>query len=156
MERFTIGTVSEGTLRPEDLIPVFEDVLGEANGLTPHGIRTAFFNESDSDLEYLDTLFDELNNQAPPFAYFGAHPDDGADYGFWIDHECLDEAIHSQRSQNITWICFENPDRLLSKYNADALYLQDHGVWVEVNDHGNVTLFTNDNGEPAEVIWAIV
>jgi hypothetical protein len=139
MERFTIGSVSEGTLRPEDLIPVFEDVLGEANGLTPHGIRTAFFNESDSENDYLNTLFNELNNQAPLFTYFGSAEGDGACFGFWIDHEYLDEAIHSQR-----------------KYNADALYLEDDNVWVKVSDHGNVTLFTNDNGKPAEVIWAVV
>lgn len=37
--------------------------------------------------DMIDTVMDELNERAAPGFYFGAHPDDGADFGFWRDEE---------------------------------------------------------------------
>lgn len=31
----------------------------------------------------LEDLFDTLNNYAPEGCFFGAHPGDGSDYGYW-------------------------------------------------------------------------
>lgn len=34
-----------------------------------------------------DEIFDALNDYAPEGTYFGAHPDDGASFGFWSIEE---------------------------------------------------------------------
>lgn len=91
-------SVSSATLREEDLIPAFEETLAELD-ITPE--RPESVNKllnTDDDLTddereevalYLnETLFDALQNIAPRGCYFGAHPGDGADFGFWsVDDE---------------------------------------------------------------------
>jgi len=81
-----IGTVSHGTMRLEDLIPTFIGTLTVHGAFVPAGIPT------DGDDDYyasekaqwdLDALFDALDEIAPDGCYFGAHPGDGSDYGFW-------------------------------------------------------------------------
>lgn len=104
------GTVSEGTLRPQDLIPKFMDVLSDMldDGAIVHdptlhipGLKCLHcrvqddlgdlerdmdrFDYFDSDrcADDLDHLFNLLNMAAPAGFYFGAHPGDGSDFGFW-------------------------------------------------------------------------
>ena len=105
----TPGTVSHGTMRPEDLIPAFLSVaeshrLSRANRARVREIqkRHAALNkhaqegdpEADEDAwetyyasgdanEDTHALFDILDTIAPAGHYFGAHPGDGCDYGFW-------------------------------------------------------------------------
>jgi hypothetical protein len=110
------GSVSHGTMREEDLIPTFMDVLDDIReeitlsagpwpvssdpsrldyrvkvvggidgrlGEIERRIDTdGYFDSEDAhwDLEY---LFDQLDALAPAGYYFGAHPGDGSDYGFW-------------------------------------------------------------------------
>ena len=106
------GSVSSGTLRPEDLIPAFLntlDDLKEAYSLdqsVSEADRVATIARLDTemgrieqrmqapgywdseDVEYdIDFLTDELNNFAPEGCYFGTHPGDGADFGFWANDE---------------------------------------------------------------------
>ena len=88
------GTVSEGTIREQDLIPKFLAVLDEhapekaeeLRGLYPNTIEH-LDDDSDSDATargmLLSDLFEELNVIAPEDHYFGSHQGDGADYGFW-------------------------------------------------------------------------
>lgn len=88
-------SVSQATLRQQDLIKRFASVLEEDS---PRKHRQLIQEcgkwladwvkepgqELDEDAGYLlEELFDALNNIAPSGYYFGAHPGDGADFGFW-------------------------------------------------------------------------
>lgn len=112
-EKFKNGSVSTATLRGEDLIPAFcrflrendaemysklleewrdslphtghYDVLGE---ITEDWIERNTGEDSGDNAGFLlEELFDYLNEIAPDNCYFGSHPGDGADFGFW---ECGD------------------------------------------------------------------
>lgn len=97
------GTVSHGTMRAEDLIPAFLSVLED---LAPDRYRSMISGDDPQDAaviacltvdgrgeitddllehasEMLHWLFDELDTCAPDGYYFGSHPGDGSDYGFW-------------------------------------------------------------------------
>ncbi len=100
------GTVSAGTLRAEDLLPRLARALGallEARSTERESARSARerklaevdvaeieqrfevsgYFESEDAAEDLDWLVDRLNDYAPEGHWFGAHPSDGADFGFW-------------------------------------------------------------------------
>ena len=77
------GTIIHGTMRPEDLIPAFRAELERIDAIAEGSIVPADDPESDDGQEELIELFDALDRYAPEGMYFGAHPGDGADYGFW-------------------------------------------------------------------------
>ena len=99
-----LGSISTGTMRNEDLIPDFLDTLETLANLNKckrhhkckrhltlideieNRIDTIpdYYNTEDADIDLNEDLFDALNEYAPPHAYFGSHPGDGSDYGFWI------------------------------------------------------------------------
>lgn len=80
------GTVSHGTMRPEDLEPVFEQVLNELNPDRAARLRHDYVAELDRQV-YIVALMDALDLEAPKGYYFGPHPGDGSDYGFWEEEE---------------------------------------------------------------------
>ena len=83
-------------MRPEDLIPKFLDRLEaqEHEKVRPldgalcetirwrMGHQENYFESQQAD-DDLEELFDALDEYAPEGYYFGAHPGDGADYGYW-------------------------------------------------------------------------
>jgi len=98
------GTISHGTLRMQDLIPAFLDVLrihnpeayqqivipGAGFSSFPSHAREDEGDEwwdSDDAVWLLGELFDSLNELAPEGHYFGANPGDGSDFGFWANED---------------------------------------------------------------------
>ena len=88
-----IGTIIRATHRTEDLIPAFTDELERLDdeGKYKDLIKEArnFQNLSEEEQSFLlnEQLFDALNDFAPDNAYFGAHPGDGSDFGYWESEE---------------------------------------------------------------------
>jgi hypothetical protein len=88
-QKVTLGSVSHGTMRPEDLIPQFMDVLASLS--TPEeriegelldaidrrmcSMDGIYYHDSTA-AEDLEALFTALNNHAPPYTHFGAHSGD--------------------------------------------------------------------------------
>ena len=88
-------SLSEATMRPQDLMPAFIYAIRQIDpdnkplmdnidelekDIKNHGSDYYETEECSLDLAY---LFDTLNELAPDGYYFGAHPGDGSDYGFW-------------------------------------------------------------------------
>lgn len=95
-ELIEISSVSHGTMRNEDLIPTFLSMLESLDSIAYNKVITNYpeynneepseeFYESEEALYMLEDLFDAFNDLCPEGMYFGAHPGDGADYGFWED-----------------------------------------------------------------------
>ncbi|NIR13713.1 MAG: hypothetical protein GWN86_07085 [Desulfobacterales bacterium] len=139
-KQFQLGSVSSGTLRPENLLPVFANTL-ESFDSSDDLIQEARkvwedLGNDKSKADYMasdviNDLIDAIQAYCPPFVYFGAHPGDGADFGFWPDWDNL-ETISTSDS---------------------PLHLEEDNIWVHINDHGSITVLTNDNGKPGKIIW---
>jgi len=142
-----IGSISEGTLRTEDLIVAFTEELAELD--REEGTYRRLIAEANSLKDY-DTeeasmllnedLFDALNDYALPYTYFGTHEGDGSDFGFWVNWRQIEDSIYDEDLLKV------NDLNDLDDYTGDVL---------EINDHGNVTLWHCDNGKLTE-IWAVV
>ena len=91
-------SVSINTMRREDLIPVFVATLWAIDSTMENPLvsqlrdieadmEQAEYYESEDSQYDLEWLFDTLDMYAPDGYYFGAHPGDGSDYGFWAHEE---------------------------------------------------------------------
>lgn len=122
LEPTLAGSISHGTLRPQDLVPAFLSALEDYGSEADYdraldewlllNIEDATLAEDDSHEEELknalldrrpyyppddhplwsgeqtsyflnETLWAKLGNVAPDGYYFGSHPGDGSDFGFW-------------------------------------------------------------------------
>ncbi len=89
MTKVVLGTLSCGTMRSADLIPTFVAELHRLG--SGHAALAAIeermeqpgYYESEEAGWDLEWLFTDLDGFSPEGYYFGAHPGDGADYGFW-------------------------------------------------------------------------
>ena len=100
---FQLGSISTGTLRTDDLLRAFGNILEqltESSFLTRNAYRLTTMNhasqqECDDVIAELEEALQEL---CPPFVYFGAHPGDGADFGFWPDWDALQGVKDNEHS----------------------------------------------------------
>jgi len=99
-----LGGDSEVVAAGEDALRLLYDVENAAekgesiiNTLVKHGLveRSIFEEVRTLVSEVLSEIFDTLNDHAPEGMYFGAHPGDGADFGFW---QCEDDLQHEDGS----------------------------------------------------------
>ena len=79
-------------MRTQDLIPAFMDVVRDTPEYVQVMDAVPAHAKEDKDAEWwnsdeaaglLESLFATLNSHSPEGHYFGAHPGDGSDYGFW-------------------------------------------------------------------------
>lgn len=148
-----LGSVSHGTMRPQDLIPRFLDVLRGLNApeyvqltTSPFGAIPAHAQEDENDEWWqseeanylLEDLFDILDHYAPPYCYFGAQEGDGSDYGFWVDWHALEDA--------------EEDAEILRVDSLDEIPKQEVLV---VNDHGSIAYGYVD-AEGFHEIWSVI
>ena len=152
MKYARIGSISHGTMRLEDLIPDFLSELADlalANKNKEHLKRVKeiekdlkkdkYFSTENADFD-LDDLFDMLNEYAPPYFYFGGHSGDGSDYGFWL----IDNL--NQEIKDSGGLVVEDTGDIPKKFEGEVL---------QINDHGNATLYYAKNGKLKE-IWGVV
>ena len=140
--KVNIGTLTQGTLRSEDLIPAFTYELAYlSNGQHPllHEIKQFDWYSEDISLDIGDSqqeiasdlvndLMDALNEYAPPHTYFGTLEGDGSDFGFWPDADSFEG-------------CGRHVMETPSFLRGDTEWFDlDCGVIVQVNDHGNITV----------------
>lgn len=133
----SIGSVSRGTLRTQDLLASFAYELKQLaygvnaghSELAKEAQRLADRSDewTEEDEEYAVVMVNEdlyyaLDEYAPPFCYFGSHEGDGADIGFWISSEALEEAIRDGDTDE----------------NGDVIY---DGYRINISDHGNVEVY---------------
>ena len=132
-----IGTISHATMLSRDLIPAFTSELERLNGdaklieecnvwmrvsSDEHDIK----GDDEYASQLVEALFDALDELAPPFCYFAAHPGDGSDYGFWpMDIDDI-----------------KDDDDVLVVSDTSEVPMTFTGYVLHVNDHGNVTLYS--------------
>lgn len=147
MKHYTIGSVSTATMRPEDLIPTFAYELsqhrlsrksrGRLRSIEAATVREGYYESEEVGFD-LEWLFDALNEHAAPWMYFGAHPGDGADYGFWLSEEF---------SNDFDGLKVSDLSEIPSDYVGEV-------AWI--NDHGNITLYYRGRNHRLYEIWGVV
>ena len=158
MAEFQLGSISTGTLKPEDLIPAFTYTMGELThdpvsntSKYPTEAMAKLWDEAihligtdqwwtidpeDSGVDgLLNDLTDALNELCPPFVYFGTLEGDGADFGFWPDIDGIQEIVNIAECDA-----------------SQGISCPDDGVIVQVSDHGNVTVMDMQRN----VLWSVV
>lgn len=147
-----IGSISDGTLRNQDLLESFiwelRHLGHRSTKLTrienryeraingEFGEDDAYFTDESANFD-LEDLTNMLQEHALPYMYFGAHCGDGSDFGFWLDED-LDSVYDGLRIDDL--------DRVPANYRGEVMY---------INDHGNMTLYWK-NRKGFKEIWSLV
>ena len=153
--RKNIGSVSEGTLRAEDLHSAFISELESQKPLRKEhrkllreiqerldaaeilGVNYFEILEGEQASEDLEELENALSDYCLPYFYFGAQSGDGACFGFWLSESFPEE---------FEGLKVSDTSEVPTGYTGEVLH---------INDHGNCTLYACTRGRLRE-IWAVV
>jgi hypothetical protein len=130
-----LGTISHGTLRPQDLASALLDfseyfsaeLVAELSAITEDEGR-----DEDVNSDVIGDAIDALGEYAPPYCYVGFHEGDASDLGVWFSHDAFEYACHTGEILKI-----DDLAELDSMRPADLTA----GYIARVSDHGNVTLY---------------
>jgi hypothetical protein len=83
-------------------------------------------------------LFEALEQFALPYGYFGSLEGDGADYGYWLQSNLVED---------FDGLKVDDTSEVPRSYRGEVLH---------VNDHGNVTLYISNGRGKLTEIWGVV
>ena len=151
-----IGEYSSGTLREEDLLPCFIDILDElrlsrrdrqeVERIKRDMEREDYYESGDAHDDLNETVFDMMDCYTPPYCYFGNIVGDGSCFGCRIDHESIQESVFDH-------------DVYYTKEDGSGVPKGYRGYIMSVNDHGNMTLYKRvsfGTGYRDIVQWSVV
>jgi hypothetical protein len=130
-----IGPISSGTLLTEALLEAFADELvriglGDVPAVLEARAALVLIDAGwpnivydDRTMDLITALADLLNEQAPPYCYFGAHPGDDSDFGFWPDLAAIEALPKVSDPSGVPTI------------GDDCIY---------VNDQGRIKVYASD------------
>ena len=149
-----LGSVSHATMRAQDVLPACLGVLEEFDKAQ----ADKFWKEvpkdaqDDDDHDWWDSedcsyllnedVWDAMQEIAPPYCYFGSHPGDGSDFGFWV----CEDFVERPEDYGVR----KTDDHPETPSDND-----DETEYLHVSDHGNAELYAW-NGEKFESVWGIV
>jgi hypothetical protein len=168
--QYPMGSVSSGTMRLEDLIPTFVAELEyrlQHGPSVPRRTRTAhnqlvrditarmdaegYYESEHADWD-LESLFDALGEYAAPYFYFGSHPGDGADYGYWLSEGWDQDAV---TPDEIAEGCEQQGDMLLRVSDLAEIPNKYRGEVLLVDGRGNMSLYVK-TARTLRVVWEMV
>lgn len=137
-----IGSVSEGTLKAEDLVPILlEEIRVDRPDIADyieHDVKENIISYEDA----LSELITELNMVIPPYCYFGTHPSDGANFGYWIETSSIEEDIKCG---------ILTPIHSLTELKSVTT---EFAVLLDKNDNFVMLLWCNEN-DRWEQLWSV-
>lgn len=151
-----LGSISTGTLRTSDLCVSFleelerldperaGDIRSEYADILP-AIKFAAMETVQPDIPedamfLLEAVHESLDALAPPYTYFGSHPGDGAEFGFWPAWDMIEEDRRTGELPSGP----STPDERT-----------EGGLFLTVSDHGNAELYVWRDEEWRSV-WSVV
>jgi len=95
-----LGSVLTGTIRTEDLMIAFTALLSELDTLSEYTwlvdeceqiISDQNWDSDETSYVLNESLWNALDSFSPNGAYFGVHPGDGPDFGYWVTDEWAED-----------------------------------------------------------------
>jgi hypothetical protein len=136
------------------------DAIGECTDECGEDDCQSIDYDSEEASELLSELFDALSAYAPAHGYFGANEGDGADYGYWLSQGFEHDFEGVKQPDAPTFgRCYNHKVEAscenghpVTKRCAEECHATEY---LEVNDHGNMTLWAR-HGLRWRTVWSIV